>query len=137
MARRPETSHRHTVPNSSYASFPCFQEELKLKTNLIKCDTSEEMSDGGRENFQVNVSMHDKLKMCFAEMENVKDQFDSRRKKGGPKKRATKERSESNTPETNKSRANSSLLQNDNQHSQGAHGKRPFDSVSTGLRVSN
>ncbi len=110
MARRSsETPHRHTVPNSSYASFPCFQEELKLKTNLLKCDSAADGTpESAHENFHVNVSMHDKLKMCFAEMETMKDQFEAKRSKV-TRKRLKKERSD--TPETvqSKMRPSSSL----------------------------
>lgn len=81
------TRHRHTVPNSDYSSFPCYQEEINLKTN-VECDHSNESPNAtNKEEIQVNVSMHDKLKMCFAEMENMKNQFDNRRRKVQTKKR--------------------------------------------------
>ncbi|KAJ6223312.1 hypothetical protein RDWZM_001857 [Blomia tropicalis] len=88
-----ENSHRHTVPNANYSSFPCFQEEVKFKTNIVKqtSDDNDQTVDNGNDNFQVNVSMHDKLKMCFAEMENMKDQFDTRRRRLNTKKRTQRE----------------------------------------------
>ena len=94
MSRRNENTYRHTVPNASYSSFPCYQEELKLRTNVTQCDTIGETQNdhiGQQENFQLNVSMHDKLKMCFAEMETMKDQFECRRRRLAIKKRNQKE----------------------------------------------
>lgn len=65
-----------------------------MKTN-VECDHHHRHHHGGesanatnKEEIQVNVSMHDKLKMCFAEMENMKHQFDNRRRKVQTKKRA-------------------------------------------------
>lgn len=83
MSRR---SERHTVPNSDYLSFPCYNEEIKLTTNVIDCDEDNDIPDGTAKNIEVNVSMHDKLKMCFAEMENMKNRFENRRKKIQTKK---------------------------------------------------
>lgn len=93
IRRLDKITHRHTVPNSDYSAFPCYQEEIKLKTNLIGYETNNDFDDddddngSNQEKFEVNVSMHDKLKMCFAEMETVKNQFDTRRRKIQTKKR--------------------------------------------------
>lgn len=81
---------RHTVPNSKCLTFPCYHEEIQLKTNVIDCDPSSSVDDANQKNIEVNVSMHDKLKMCFAEMESMKHHFDNRRRKILTKKRASK-----------------------------------------------
>ena len=127
MARRAETPHRHTVPNSSYASFPCYQEELKLKTNVRKCDTSDEAQDNAhQESIQVNVNMHEKLKMCFAEMETMKDQFDNRRKKLATKKRMPKERADA----SERIHLKPSFVQADGRPIKVTNPQQPFDVVS-------
>lgn len=84
--------HRHTVPNATYTSFPCYQEEVNIKTNLTKVDDSTGSGTDGtgtEQDFQVNVSLQDKLRMCFQEMESLKGQFDQRRnRKLSAKKKA-------------------------------------------------
>lgn len=128
MARRSETPHRHTVPNSSYAFFPCFQEELKLKTNLLKCDTADGAADSAQDNFQVNVSMHDKLKMCFAEMETMKDQFEAKRNKLN-RKRMKKECADNFETAQSKTRPSSSLATEGRGHASKETRKSLFDTV--------
>jgi len=93
MSHRSQNSHRHTVPNASYSSFPCYQEEVKLKTNVRQYDPEDNAPITEHDKFQLNVSMHDKLKMCFAEMETMKDQFSSSRRRKLPAKRKSQNES--------------------------------------------
>ncbi|KAH7641189.1 hypothetical protein HUG17_4233 [Dermatophagoides farinae] len=83
---------RHTVPNSNYPSFPFYQEEIELKTNLIdnnnnpNDDEDEDVhqsraGDNPTNDNDIEFCMHDKLKMCFSEMQNIKDHFDKRRRR--------------------------------------------------------
>ena len=90
--------HRHTVPNATYTSFPCYQEEVNIKTNVTKVDDSGGSGTDGtgtEQDFQVNVSLQDKLRMCFQEMESLKGQFDQRRnRKMSAKKKALSPKNE-------------------------------------------
>lgn len=129
MSRRGDNPHRHTVPNASYASFPCYQEELQLKTNLRQRESKDESPDNRHDEFQLNVSMHDKLKMCFAEMETMKDQFDTRRRRLPTKKKSPRPPTDASSSKQTSSELPNAGQTASSQQWKAGHSKLPFETV--------
>lgn len=84
MDSNKKTNQRHTIPNANYPSFPFYQEEIKLKTNVT--DNNNNNTNSKKDNLEF--SIQDKLNMCFSEMQNLKEHFDNRRRRFPCKKKA-------------------------------------------------